>query len=144
MISHTLIVRVSDIRRNVDVMEAQRHDNRLGALLLLWPMGVRSYGLGFESCVWGRGLFSFNISSEPISKSSTDRIQLSSANYPRLHLVQGHKTLSLSEKRLPVNKDAQCPDYTEDQCIATGLGHIVFICFPPTISASSANHQVLT
>lgn len=95
----------------------------LGGLLLLWPVGVRSYGLGFESCVWGRGLFSFNISSEPISKSSTDRIQLSSANYPRLHLVPGHNALSSSGTRLCVNKGDQCPDYRDDRCI-TGVQQV--------------------
>ena len=39
--------------------------------------------LGSGRCALGEGLFSFNISSEPISKSATERIQLSSTNYPQ-------------------------------------------------------------
>lgn len=48
----------------------------------------------------GRLLFSFNISSEPISKSSSAWIQLSSANYPHYHLRGGHITMSSSAIRL--------------------------------------------
>lgn len=47
MISHTLIVRSSDIRRNVDVMEAQRHDNRLGGSTFALANGGQVIWLGF-------------------------------------------------------------------------------------------------
>lgn len=65
MISPTSIVSFNDTRHNIVETEAESHDNRLGSLLLLWPMGVRSYGWGFESFVWGRGCF---LSISPLSQ----------------------------------------------------------------------------
>lgn len=54
------LFRLHDFMWNVVEAEAYRHDNRLelvGSLLLPWPMGVKSYGLGLKAAYGGGVVF---------------------------------------------------------------------------------------
>lgn len=57
--------------------------------MLSWPVGVKSYSLGLVA-VDGGGLFSFNISSEPISKSVSDSVSTECWSIQHLHTINSN------------------------------------------------------